>query len=60
MTNLDFTPDETMVVCMAHQIVDGEVVTQGLATPLVTTAYLLAKQTHAPNLYFTSAIGQGI
>jgi hypothetical protein len=26
----------------------------------VTTAYLLAKQTHAPNLYFTSAIGQGI
>ncbi len=49
-----------MVVCMARQVLDGEVVTQGLATPLVTTAYLLAKQTHAPNLYFTSAIGQGI
>ena len=60
MTSPAFTADEIMVVCMARQIHDGEVVTQGLATPLVTTAYLLAKQTHAPNLYFTSAIGQGI
>lgn len=60
MTYLDFTPDEIMVVCMARQVHDGEVVAQGLATPLVTTAYLLAKQIHAPNLYFTSAIGQGI
>jgi acyl CoA:acetate/3-ketoacid CoA transferase beta subunit len=60
MTDLELTPDEIMVVCMARQIHDNEVVTQGLATPLVTTAYLLAKQTHAPNLYFTSAIGQGI
>ena len=60
MTNLEFTSDEIMVVCMARQVHDREVVTQGIATPLVTTAYLLAKQTHAPNLYFTSAIGQGI
>jgi len=60
MTELEYSKDELMVVCMARQILDGEVVTQGLATPLVTTAYLLAKQTHAPNLYFTSAIGQGI
>ena len=50
MSNLEFTSDEIMVVCMARQIHDGEVVTQGLATPLVTTAYLLAKQTnHAKN-----------
>jgi len=60
MINLEPTSDEIMVVCMARRINDGEVVTQGLATPLVTAAYLLAKQTHAPNLYFTSAIGQGI
>ena len=60
MTDFEFTPDEVMVVCMARLIHDSEVVTQGLATPLVTAAYLLAKQTHAPNLYFTSAIGQGI
>ncbi|MBN1148078.1 MAG: hypothetical protein JXA78_12540 [Anaerolineales bacterium] len=45
---------------MARQVQDGEIVAQGLATPLVTAAYLLARRTHAPNLYFTSAIGQGI
>ncbi|MEW5868656.1 MAG: hypothetical protein AB1894_05220 [Chloroflexota bacterium] len=45
---------------MARQVQDGEIVAQGLATPLVAAAYLLARHTHAPNLYFTSAIGQGI
>ncbi len=57
---MEFSPDEIMVVCMAAQIRDGEVVAQGIATPLVTAAYLLARHTHAPQLYFTSAIGQGI
>jgi acyl CoA:acetate/3-ketoacid CoA transferase beta subunit len=56
----DITPDEIMVVCMSRQIQDGEIVAQGLATPLVAAAYLLARHTHAPNLYFTSAISQGI
>jgi glutaconate CoA-transferase subunit B len=45
---------------MARQIQDGEIVVQGIATPLVAAAYLLARLTHAPNLYFASAIGQGI
>jgi len=57
---MDITSDEIMVVCIAHQVKDGEIVAQGLATPLIAAAYLLARQTHAPNLYFTSAIGQGI
>ncbi len=57
---VNFTPDEIMVACIARQIEDGEVVAQGLATPLVAAAYLLARHTHAPNLYFASAIGQGI
>lgn len=57
---MDITPDEIMVVCIARQLRDGEVVTQGLATPLVTAGYLLARRTHAPHLYFTSAIGQGM
>src|SRR5687768_4070751 len=35
-------------------------VAQGLATPLVAAGYLLAKRTHAPNLMFASAIGQGL
>ncbi len=49
-----------MVVCISRQIRDGEIVAQGLATPLVAAGYLLARATHAPNLYFASAIGQGI
>jgi acyl CoA:acetate/3-ketoacid CoA transferase beta subunit len=57
---MDYTPDEIMVVCMSRQVQDGEVVAQGLATPLVAAAYLLARHTHAPHLYFASAIGQGI
>lgn len=57
---MDYTFEDIMVVCMAHQVADGEVVAQGIATPMVAAAYLLARYTHAPNLYITSAIGQGI
>lgn len=57
---MDITPDEFMVVCMSRMVRDGELVAQGIATPLVAAAYLLARRTHAPNLYFSSAIGQGI
>jgi hypothetical protein len=35
-------------------------VVQGLATPLVAAAYLLARRTHAPHVYFASAIGQSV
>lgn len=57
---MDFTTDEIMVVCMARQLKDGETVAQGIATPLVAAAFLLARHTHAPNLFFASAIGQGL
>ena len=60
MIDIEYTPDEIMVVCISHQVRDGEVVAQGLATPIVAAGYLLAKRTHAPNLYFSSAIGQGV
>lgn len=56
----DITIDELMCACIARQIEDGELVVQGLATPLVTAGYLLAKLTHAPNLLFASAIGQAL
>lgn len=56
----EWSAAEIMVVCMARQVRDGELVAQGIATPLVTAAYLLARQTHAPGLYFASAIGQGL
>lgn len=55
-----FTTDEIMVVCIARQIQDGEIIVQGLATPLVAAAFLLARYTHAPNLFFASAIGQSV
>jgi acyl CoA:acetate/3-ketoacid CoA transferase beta subunit len=52
--------DEIMSVCIARQLEDGEIVAQGLATPLVVAGFLLAKLTHAPHLGFASAIGQAI
>ena len=52
--------DDIMVTCMARQIRAGDAVVQGLATPLATAAYMLARYTHAPDLYFASAIGQGM
>lgn len=57
---MDITPAEIIVTCMSRQVRDGELVAQGIATPLVAAAYLLARQTHAPNLYFSSAIGQSL
>ena len=55
-----WTVDEIMCVCIARQIADGDIVAQGLATPLVAAGYLLAWHTHAPNMYFASAIGQTV
>jgi len=60
MDETNVTPDEMIVVSIARQVRDYEVVAQGIATPLVAAGYLLARKTHAPHLYFVSAIGQGI
>ena len=55
-----YTIDELICTCISRQIEDGEMVAQGIATPLVAAGYLLAKLTHAPNLTFISAIGQAV
>ncbi len=55
-----YTIDELISVCISRQISDGELVAQGIATPLVAAGYLLAKLTHAPNMSFVSAIGQAV
>lgn len=55
-----YTIDELICVCISRQVKDGEMVAQGIATPLVAAGYLLAKLTHAPNLTFVSAIGQSL
>lgn len=57
---MEYTQDEIIVVCISRQIEDGELIVQGIATPLIAAAMLLARHTHAPSLYFASAIGQGI
>lgn len=56
----DYTIDELICACISRQVDDGEVVAQGMATPLVAAGYLLARLTHAPNITFISAIGQAI
>lgn len=52
--------EDLMCVCISRQVKDGEILAQGLATPLVAAGYLLAWHTHAPNSYFASAIGQSL
>jgi glutaconate CoA-transferase subunit B len=56
-TATDYTIDELISVCICRQIVNGEVVGQGIATPLVAAGILLAKITHAPDIWFASAVG---
>lgn len=60
VANVDYTVDELMSVCIARRIQNADVAAQGMATPLVVAGYILAKLTHAPDLRFASAIGQGI
>lgn len=55
---MDYTVDELMAVCISRQIENGELLAQGIATPLVAAGYLLARLTHAPDVSFISAIGQ--
>ncbi|HRL11281.1 MAG TPA: hypothetical protein PKX07_05345, partial [Aggregatilineales bacterium] len=60
MSEAPYTVDEIMSVCIARQVVDGEIVAQGINTPLVMAGLILAKLTHAPRLTFATAIGQAI
>jgi glutaconate CoA-transferase subunit B len=60
MNSGDYTLDELMSVCIARQVVNGEVLAQGINTPMLMTGFILAKCTHAPDVYFGSAIGQSI
>jgi glutaconate CoA-transferase subunit B len=56
----DFTIDELISVCISRQVSDGEVLAQGINTPLVMAGFILAQCTHAPNVRFVSAIGQSL
>ena len=56
----NYTTDELMVCVMSREMKDGEMVVQGISTPLVFTAFVLAKRTHAPHLYFMYTVGNSI
>lgn len=60
MKSDDYSVDELMVCLMSREMRDGEIVVQGFSTPLVFTAFVLAKMTHAPNLYFMYTIGNSL
>jgi glutaconate CoA-transferase subunit B len=60
MSNEPYKIDELMSVCISRRIQNGDMVAQGIATPLVAAGYMLAKLTHAPDVSFMSAIGQTI
>ena len=60
MNSQNYTIDELMVCVMAREMRDGELVVQGISTPLVFTAFILAKKTHAPNLYFMYLVGNSL
>jgi len=51
------TPDEIMVAWLARQIDNDSICSVGSVSPLATTAYLLAKRTHAPDLVLMTANG---
>ena len=55
-----FTIDDLMCVCISRQIVDGQILAQGIATPPVAAGYMLAKLTHAPHVTFATAIGNAL
>lgn len=59
-TTTDFTIDDLICVCISRQVEDGDILAQGIATPLVAAGYLLAKLTHAPRATFASAIGNAL
>lgn len=59
-TDTSWSIDELIAVCISRQVRDGEVLAQGINTPLVMAGFILAKLTHAPNVRFASAIGQSI
>jgi len=56
-TATDYTVDDLICVCISRQIQDGDVLGQGISTPLVAAGFLLAQRTHAPHLLYASAIG---
>jgi hypothetical protein len=56
-TTAAYTAADLICVCISRQVEDGDVLAQGIATPLVAAGYQLARLTHAPLVAFLWAIG---
>ena len=54
---MDYTRAELMIACISREIRDGDWVSQGIATPMVNSALMLARRTHAPNLFLYCSVG---
>jgi glutaconate CoA-transferase subunit B len=48
---------DMMCVCISREIKDGDLMGQGISTPLVGAAYMLAKLTHAPHSVISYTVG---
>lgn len=54
---MNYTRAEQMVVCISHEIQNGDWVSQGIATPMVNSGLILAHRTHAPEVFFYCSVG---
>jgi len=53
----DYTTDEMMTVLMAREVRNDDVMIVGVATPMVWSAFTLAKLTHAPDAIYHYIMG---
>ncbi|MFW9988140.1 MAG: CoA-transferase [Candidatus Odinarchaeota archaeon] len=53
----DYTIDEMMTVLMAREVRNDDIMIVGIATPMVWTAFTLAKVTHAPDAIYHYIMG---
>lgn len=57
MPEAAYGPAEILIAAMSREIRPGDIVVQGIATPLVLTAFMLAKRRHVPELQFMYTSG---
>jgi glutaconate CoA-transferase subunit B len=53
----DYTIDELMTVLMSREVKNDDIMIVGVATPMVWTAFTLAKLTHAPDAIYHYIMG---
>ena len=54
---VDYTTDELLTILMAREVTNKDVMIVGVATPIVWSAFTLAKVTHAPDAIFHYLMG---